>query len=122
MLAGRFKDRDRNWRRFVAGAAGKKMKTLGCQEATRRTAARSGGLSVMAHENKDGDVAQFLLQRHCCVLTGLVSDIWKYSFDLCNHLRDNQVHTAVLATTPRLLNRNDPLFPYRSPCLGPFSA
>lgn len=73
-------------------------------------------------KNKDGDVAQFLLQRHFCVLTGLVFDIWEYSFDLCNHLRDAQVHTAVLATTPRPLNRKDPLFPYRSPCLEPFPA
>lgn len=73
MLAGRLKDRDRNWRRFVAGAAGKKdVKTLGCQEATKAHGRTGGGLSVIAHENKDGHVAQFLLQRHFCVLTGLV--------------------------------------------------
>lgn len=31
-------DQDRNWLQVVAGAAGKKMKkTLGCQEATKRT-------------------------------------------------------------------------------------
>ena len=82
-------NRDRNWPQVVAGAAGKKMKkTLGCQEATRAHGHRGGGLSVGDHDNKDGGLAQFLLQRHFCVLTCLVSGIRKYSFDLCNQPRE----------------------------------
>lgn len=78
MLAGRFRDRDRELAPICGWCCRENLRrTLGCQKATKRTVARSGGLSVVDHENKDGHVAQFLrLQRHFCVLTGSVSDVW----------------------------------------------
>ena len=65
-------DQDRNWLQVVAGAAGKKMKkTLGCQEATKRTGTEAAACRSVIMSNKDGGLVQFLLQRHFYVLTGL---------------------------------------------------
>lgn len=89
MLAGRFVNQYKNWPQVVAGAAGNKMKkTLGCQEATKRTGTGAAACRSVIMSNKDGGLVQFLLQRHFCVLTCLVFGIRKYSFDLCNQPRE----------------------------------
>ena len=89
MLAGRFMNQDRNWLQVVAGAAGEKMKkTLGCQEATKRTGTGAAACRSVVMNNKDGGLDQFLLQRQFSVLTCLVSGIRQHSFDLCDQPRE----------------------------------
>jgi hypothetical protein len=72
MLAGRFVNQDRIWPQFVAVAAGKKdERPSDVKRPPKRTGTGGGSLSVMDHDNKDGRLAQFILQRHFYVLTGL---------------------------------------------------